>query len=1084
MERNNIKITAIDDKKDNLISLEAIIKDMFPDSIVFTAPNGSLGIEIASAEDPDVILLDIVMPDMDGFEVCELLKKNEKTRDIPVIFLTALKGDKENRIKALEAGAEAFLSKPIDETELTAQIRAMVKIKAANLRKRNEKEYLEKLVAERTSELEQSRTATFNLLDDLKAEIEIRKKTETKLIKSEEKFRTLITQMQSGLAVHEIILDEKGTPVDYLFLDVNPSFERLTDLKRDDIIGKTVLEILPKTEKIWIERYGHVALTGEPDSFENYSSELDRYYSVVAYRPKKMQFAVVIEDVTDRKQAEKELEKNRKFLAAIIENSGALIFVKDLEGKYLLVNSRWQKVTGLSREKTIGRSNLELFPGSIGKQFHDNDLSVIKSQKLQEFEEVLEQNGSLQYFHSIKFPMRDELGNITGTCGMSTEITDWKNAEKALRESEEKYRLIAENMGNVVTVLDMDLNYTYVSPNIEKSVGFSVDEYLKRKINQSITPESLQLVMKLFEEEMSIEMTGSADPKRSRVVELEEYCKDGSTVWNENIISFIRDENGLPVSVLSVSRDVTEKRKTEKAIRESEIQYRNLANTGLALVWTSGTDKLCNYFNKIWMEFTGRSLEQEIGNGWTEGIHPDDFSRCLETYATAFDKRETFQMEYRLRHASGEYRNILDIGSPNFNSKEEFVGYIGHCFDITDQKLAETEKEKLKDQLAQAQKMESIGRLAGGVAHDFNNMLSVIIGRTELAMMKTDPKTPVFEELDKIKNAAERSSKLTGQLLAFARKQVITPKVVSLNDELGKIFEMLKRLIGENIKLSWKKGKNLWNIRIDPAQIDQIVTNLCINSKDAIEGAGRIVMETENVTITQENLADLPGINTGDFVILKVSDSGSGMDDETVKHIFEPFFTTKNIGKGTGLGLATVFGIVKQNQGFIYVESKLGNGTVFKIYMPRQIEKITSPAKEKSADSSTFGEQTILFVEDEPAILEMGELMLQNFGYTVVTANSPQEAIEKAVKYSGNIDLLITDVIMPEMNGRELSKKIIALYPEIKCLFMSGYTADIIAHQGVVNEGMNFIQKPFSINNLSTTVKKLLAGEKNEKKDY
>jgi PAS domain S-box-containing protein len=517
-----------------------------------------------------------------------------------------------------------------------------------------------------------------------------------------------------------------------------------------------------------------------------------------------------------------------------------------------------------------------------------------------------------------------------------------------------------------------------------------------------------------------------------------------------------------------------EQEELNKALRESEFQYRNLANTGLALIWTSGVDKLCNYFNDPWLKFTGRTLTQEMGNGWTEGVHPDDFDRCLETYVTAFDKREPFEMEYRLRHASGEYRFILDMGSPNFNSKGEFMGYIGHCFDITERKMAESEKEKLQIQLTQAHKMESVGRLAGGVAHDFNNMLGVILGHIEMALEGVDPEQPLYDDLLEVRKAAERSAELTRQLLTFARKQAVAPKVIDLNEAVEGMLKMLRRLIGEDIDLNWKPGRNLQPVKIDPAQIDQLLANLCVNARDAIAGVGKITIKTEVTSLDEAFCVGHPGFEPGDYVMLGVTDNGCGMDQETIDHLFEPFFTTKEMGKGTGLGLASVYGIVKQNNGFIDVLSAPGQGTSFYVYLPRIAVKSDHLPEKGLVPQTEHGCETIMLVEDEPAILKMTTIMLKRLGYTVLATSKPGEAIRLAHEYPERIDLLITDVVMPEMNGRDLACALLSFHPGLKRLFMSGYTANVIAHHGVLDEGVHFIQKPFSRKDLAAKVRQTL----------
>jgi PAS domain S-box-containing protein len=394
--------------------------------------------------------------------------------------------------------------------------------------------------------------------------------------------------------------------------------------------------------------------------------------------------------------------------------------------------------------------------------------------------------------------------------------------------------------------------------------------------------------------------------------------------------------------------------------------------------------------------------------------------------------------------------------------------------DITERKRAEEEKARLEAQLQQAQKMESVGRLAGGVAHDFNNMLGVILGHTEMALDQVEPAQPLHAALTEIRSAASRSADLTRQLMAFARRQTIAPKVLDLNETVTGMLKMLKRLIGEDVDLHWQPAADLWPVRVDPSQIDQILANLCVNARDAISGVGKMTIEMGNRTFEEGYCAAHAGFVPGEYVLLAVSDNGCGMDNETLSHLFEPFFTTKGMGQGTGLGLATIYGIVKQNHGFIDVYSQPDRGTAFKIYLPRYVGQAGQARREGAPGPLVRGQETILLVEDEPAVLKMTTMMLKRQNYTVLAAGTPGEAIALAREHAGEIHLLVTDVVMPEMNGRDLAKNLLSLYPHLKRLFMSGHTANVIAHNSVLNEGVHFIQKPFSMKDLAVKVREAL----------
>ncbi len=394
--------------------------------------------------------------------------------------------------------------------------------------------------------------------------------------------------------------------------------------------------------------------------------------------------------------------------------------------------------------------------------------------------------------------------------------------------------------------------------------------------------------------------------------------------------------------------------------------------------------------------------------------------------------------------------------------------------EIEERKKNERDKAVLESQLIQAQKMEAVGQLAGGVAHDFNNMLGVILGHAELAMEQIDPHHPISAHLQEIQKAAQRSADITRQLLAFARRQTVAPRVLDLNETIEGMLKMLRRLIGEDIDLAWLPGTGLWPVKIDPSQIDQILANLFVNARAAIAGVGKLTVETGNNTFNEEYCDAHAGFVSGEYVRIVVSDNGSGMDKETLAHIFEPFFTTKGVGEGTGLGLATVYGAIRQNNGFINVYSEPGKGTSFTIYLPRHVGNAVRVTTVNSVEPAKRGIETILLVEDEPTILAMTKIMLQMLGYTVLTAGTPREAIKLAGEFAKEIHLLVTDVVMPEMNGQDLAGTLLPKYPHLKCLFMSGYTSDIIARHGILVDGVQFIQKPFSKKDLADKVRMVL----------
>ncbi|MFH1299821.1 MAG: response regulator, partial [Planctomycetota bacterium] len=433
--------------------------------------------------------------------------------------------------------------------------------------------------------------------------------------------------------------------------------------------------------------------------------------------------------------------------------------------------------------------------------------------------------------------------------------------------------------------------------------------------------------------------------------------------------------------------------------------------------------------------------------------------------------------EERFLREDGSVQWLRWVIQPWYESRDTIGGIVMLTEDITERKQLEEENKQLLEQFAAAQKMESIGRLAGGVAHDFNNMLNVILGHVSLTLLDIDSSNPIHTHLVEIRNAAERSADLTQQLLAFASRQVIAPKLLDLNDTIEDMIKMLRRLIGEDIEFAWLPGTSLGLVKMDPSQVDQILANLCVNASDAISGIGKITLETQNIDFAEQYCSEHQDYLPGKYVMLSVSDSGSGMDQATLANIFEPFFTTKKAGKGTGLGLATVYGIIKQNKGFIHVESEPGKGATFQLFIPRQQAGVKSKDTRRTSQVPHGIDEVILLIDDEPMLSNVSKNILESLGYEVLAANSPREAIRIAQEYQGSIDLLLTDVVMPEMNGKDLYKSLKAIVPNLKVLFMSGYTVNIIADHGVINDGIFFLQKPFSRDELAIKVRQIIEQE-------
>jgi len=459
--------------------------------------------------------------------------------------------------------------------------------------------------------------------------------------------------------------------------------------------------------------------------------------------------------------------------------------------------------------------------------------------------------------------------------------------------------------------------------------------------------------------------------------------------------------------------------------RESEKRFRILVNTIPDLIWLKNAEGVYLSCNEMYERFLGAKEADIVGKAEYDFVDKElaDFFRELD--CNAMDTERPSSAEKWITFADDGHRALLNITKiPMHATDGTFIGVLGIGRDLTNLRQAENERAALQNQLHQVQKIESIGVLAGGVAHDFNNMLGAITGHAELALMRKDDTDLVIQHLNEILKAAKRSSSLTTQLVAFARKQAVNPKVINVNDAIEGILNMIRSLIGEQISITLSQEPDLWPVKIDPNQIDQILINLCCNSRDAMNGSGTISIATENISFTQDRFESGQKILSGDYIRLRVKDHGCGMDEATKSHIFEPFFTTKEIGKGTGLGLSAVFGIIQQNNGFIKVGSQLGQGTSFELYLPRTHAEVTKDVTEKITSSCVDGNATILLVEDEEILLELTKTVLESQGYTVLCANTPEKALKIAQTYEGHIDLLLTDIMMPLMNGNDLAQKI------------------------------------------------------------
>ncbi len=876
---------------------------------------------------------------------------------------------------------------------------------------------------------------------------------EVELRKYEEYWRSITEDSPEYI----IILD-----TDYTIRFINHS---VPDLTEKEVIGKPYLDFIPPDyHKIVLDCFERVIKSGKPDRYETkyISVEGETQFFDVRISPLTGEegnitgLVSISNNITERKKMEEALRESEERYRSLSEAAFEAIFISE-KGVCLEQNPTAEKMFGYTSSEAIGRMGTEwIVP---------EDREMVMNNMLSGYEEpyeatALRKDGST-FPSEIQAKMMHYKGRDVRVTALN-DITKRKHAEDKLKRSEERYRSIFESAANLITSIDSEGIIVDCNDRINAFLGYTKKEIIGNSMGKIIHPDYMEKAAESLNE---ILQTGFSYDKEYTMIK-----KDGELIDVIINSSGLNKADGGYERTICIINDITERKKAEKALRESDNKFRLIAERIFDVIFMADLDAVISYVSPSVERVFGYSPAELIGSNISKFVPVAVLPDVISTFQTTAQGLpvENVQSEFIKKNGSVA---CVEINALPIHKDGKIVGAQAIVHDITVRK--DTEK-----QLRLAQKMESVGRLAGGVAHDFNNMLGVILGHTEMALEQVDPDRPLYDHLTEIRLAAERSADLTRQLLAFARKQTVTPRVLNLNEIVGGMHKMLQRLIGEDIDLSWLPGGDLWSIRMDPSQIDQIMANLCVNARDAIAGVGVVTIDTANTTPDEAYCADYPGFVPGEYVLLSISDDGCGMDKEILGNLFEPFFTTKGIGEGTGLGLSMVYGIVKQNDGFIYVQSEPGQGTTFKIYLPRY-EVSTAPIQSSStAKPLQPGHETILLVEDEPAILHLTKMMLEQHGYKVLVALTPGEAIRLAGELQGEINLLITDVVMPQMNGRDLAKKLLSVHPNIKRLFMSGYTADVIAHHGVLDEGVHFIQKPFTNQDLAVKVHEALYGER------
>ncbi|HEY3134349.1 MAG TPA: PAS domain S-box protein [Gemmatimonadaceae bacterium] len=668
-------------------------------------------------------------------------------------------------------------------------------------------------------------------------------------------------------------------------------------------------------------------------------------------------------------------------------------------------------------------------------------------------------DGSDGFIRMSSAPVRDSEGNVVAAVAIVVDVTDQRKTERAMRVTDERFKFVAKATNDVIWDWDLRTNALVWNDSVETVFGHKQNKIYPeiQWWHDHLHPQDRERVVAGIQAVIANGGTSWSDQYRYRRA-------DGSyaNVMDRGYIA--RDNNGAPLRMIGAMTDVTERSRSEAAIRFQA----QLLNAVQQAVVATDPDGLVIFWNTFAEKLYGWTAEEAVGKP-IEELTPSPF---LREHATEIVERgaagESWTGEFLVQGKSGKAFPALLTTSPVRDGQGTVLGFVRVSIDLT-------ERRNLEEQFRQSQKMDAVGRLAGGIAHDFNNLLTVIRLNTEIIMEGFDPTDPRSEDVKQIRSAAERASSLTRQLLAFSRKQILQPRVLDMNSVVSSVEPMLRRLIGEDIAIASTCSARGYVVA-DPGQIEQILVNLVVNARDAMPQGGTINIETQNVELDETYTSEHAPVIPGRYVMLAVGDTGIGMSRDTREHAFDPFFTTKEAGKGTGLGLATVYGIVKQSGGYVWIYSEPGHGTTLKLYFP----EVSSAAAFKTGEykiapkEHARGSETILLVEDEEAVRGLTSRILEKQGYRVIAAQHGREAMDIATREAGHIDLVLTDIVMPGMNGRGLVERLAGIRPRIKSLYMSGYTDDDIVRRGFIEPSKSFLQKPFTSEALLQTVRKVL----------